>query len=98
MSLLRFATQANAIHDEDERDAPSLLTFLVKDAAAVARNQRAFDRETAECETIVARRPIGAEMPRVEPKSINDPVPPSRLQWVPPIKRGQGRTKRFAEH
>jgi hypothetical protein len=87
MSLLRFAIQANAIHDEDERDAPSLLTFLVQDTAAIERNQRAFDRETAECDAIVQARPVGVQGPRDEPKSIHSPAPAARIRFEAPKRR-----------
>jgi hypothetical protein len=33
---------------------------------------------------------------RREPRSIHSPAQASRIKFVPPVKRGHGRTKRFA--
>lgn len=89
MSLLRFAIQANAIPDEDERDAPSILRFLPsKDAVATtARNARRFERDQAELDAIVAARPVGTGPIPLEPKSIHSPAPKSRISREPPAKR-----------
>jgi hypothetical protein len=99
MSLLRSALAAHEIHDTHEGDAPSILGLLttVAAAAAVVRQQAQFDRECAECDAIVMSRPRGADVPRVEPKSIHSPSPPARVRWQAPIKKGTGPTKRFAE-
>jgi hypothetical protein len=53
----------------------------------MARAQVFFDRDEAEVERLDRARPLGAEKPRVEPKSIDDPTPPGRIRWEAPKKR-----------
>jgi hypothetical protein len=97
MSLLRAAIAAHAITDTHHGDAPSILTLLVGDTSAQQRNQRAFDRECDECDAIVQARPRGADVPRIEPKSIHSPAGAARIRWQPPTPKGTGPRKQFAQ-
>jgi hypothetical protein len=100
MSLLRAAIAAHAITDSHHGDAPSilgLLTATVSGAASIERNQRAFDRECDECDAIVQARPRGADVPRIEPKSIHSPAGAARIRWQPPTPKGTGPRKQFAQ-
>jgi hypothetical protein len=56
-------------------------------SARMVKMQTVFDAEAAEIQAIELARPRGAEVPRVEPKSIDDPTPPARIRWEPPKKR-----------
>jgi hypothetical protein len=53
----------------------------------IAKRQSAFERDDAEVEALDRARPLGAEKPRVEPKSIDDPTPPARIRWEAPKRR-----------
>jgi hypothetical protein len=65
------------------------ITSLAQDIQAqrIAKRQVAFERDDAEVEALDRARPLGAEKPRDEPKSIDDPTPPGRIRWEPPRKR-----------
>ncbi|TXM69676.1 hypothetical protein [Methylobacterium sp. WL120] len=81
---------------EPPAERPSFLDVFDFDVASLAQDiqtqrickrQASFERDDAEIEAIERSRPIGVDAPRVEPKSIDDPVPPSRLRFEAPRRR-----------
>ncbi|WP_298962277.1 hypothetical protein [uncultured Methylobacterium sp.] len=60
---------------------------LSSDVRRILRQQALFDREQAECDEIVSRRPLGVSAPRDEPKSIHSPAGRSRITREPPRVR-----------
>lgn len=73
--------------------------------AKAQRIETAFARERDEMDAIIAARPLGAQVPGIEPKSIysaprpdNPPVGLKRgVSFTPPIPKGTGPRKRWAE-
>lgn len=83
-------------HYQPPAEPPSFLDAFDFDVVSLAQGiqakriegrQAAFEREDAEVEALERARPLGAEKPRVEPKSIDDPTPPARIRWEAPKRR-----------
>lgn len=98
MALLRSILSEPAPEPVEARE-PLIRIVSPKSETArlVARSMRQMEKEQNEVASIIEARPLGAQTPRDEPKSIHSPAGRAMISWEPPKKRKSPSRARASE-